>query len=192
MGQHKNDIFLLEGPKGGPKAQKEARRAKGGPKGLRLEVGAWRAPELLVELKCNLFQIRIPGVLGQDGTCGGSDESMCCHGKILASLLLSSISFHFTLASMMLPTLTAFTEPNQGAEATGKERRLLEGGYCSHREDDYSRESSATGQEEKEKQGERGAKNAPGRQEGQSGEVQVEDLWLLKSTSIKERKVPRF
>ena len=33
---------------GGPKGQKEAQRAKGGPKGLRLEVGARRAPKLLV------------------------------------------------------------------------------------------------------------------------------------------------
>ena len=38
-----------KGPKGGPKGPKEARRAKGGPKGLILEVGARRAHELLVE-----------------------------------------------------------------------------------------------------------------------------------------------
>ena len=39
---------MPEGPKGGPKGPNEAQRVKGGPKGLRLEVGARRAPELLV------------------------------------------------------------------------------------------------------------------------------------------------
>ena len=44
-----------EGQKGGPKGPKEARRAKGGLKGLRQEVGARRAPELLVVKNVNIL-----------------------------------------------------------------------------------------------------------------------------------------
>ena len=46
-----------EGSKGGLKGPKEAWRAKEGPKGLRQEVGAWRAPELLVVNNVNILNI---------------------------------------------------------------------------------------------------------------------------------------